>query len=597
MNKQLYKTLLDKTSLAYIFLEIIPQNNEYIKTKVLDYNDRFKKYFEITHSVLGVGLEETFDGLVLERLNHIITQAINSKEKKTTLKKDRYEYTVEAFNLDKNIVALIFKDKKKIIDKHININNDLDRSKLLLLNNLPGMVYRCKFDQDWTMEYVSDGSLELTGYSPESLLGNREISYNSIIVDEYRTKIWEKWENVVNEKALFKHEYPIKTKSDEIKWVYEQGQPIFDKDGKVTVLEGVIVDIDEQKERENEINYLTHYDVMTGVYNRRYYNLAIKKMDREEYLPLSIIIGDINGLKLINDAFGHEIGDNMIIRTAELLKNNIRNTDILSRTGGDEFAIFLPNTSNDVVQKVVDRITTDSMEINSDTNYPTMKISISLGFSTRESMNDSVEDTIKLAEDDMYKNKLFEHKSTHTNLVDSIKESLIKRGEESEESMWRLESLANHMITRLELNKDLREKLILLVAVHDIGKIAIDTEVLNKKDPLTPEEWKIIKKHPEMGYRIAMASIELAAVAEYILSHHERWDGKGYPEGLKGEEIPLLSRIVAIADAYDAMLTDKPYRKKLTKEQAQEELKKNAGTQFDPELVESFIITTKLADH
>ena len=596
MNKQLYKTLLDKTSLAYIFLEVIPQNNEYIKTKVLDYNDRFKKYFEITHSVLGVGLEEIFDGLVLERLNHIITQAINSKEKKTTLKKDRYEHKVEAFNLDKNIVALVFKDKKKIIDKHISINNDLDRSKLLLLNNLPGMVYRCKFDQDWTMEYVSDGSLELTGYSPESLLGNREISYNSIIVDEYRTKIWEKWENVVNEKGLFKHEYPIKTKSDEIKWVYEQGQPIFDKDGKVTVLEGVIVDIDEQKERENEINYLTHYDVMTGVYNRRYYNLAIKKMDREEYLPLSIIIGDINGLKLINDAFGHEIGDNMIIRTAELLKNNIRNTDILSRTGGDEFAIFLPNTSNDVVQKVVDRITMDSMEINSDTNYPTMKISISLGFSTRESMNDSVEDTIKLAEDDMYKNKLFEHKSTHTNLVDSIKESLIKRGEESEESMWRLESLANHMITRLELNKDLREKLILLVAVHDIGKIAIDTEVLNKKDPFTPEEWKIIKKHPEMGYRIAMASIELAAVAEYILSHHERWDGKGYPEGLKGEEIPLLSRIVAIVDAYDAMLTDKPYRKKLTKEQAMEELKKNAGTQFDPKLVESFVISTKIID-
>ncbi|HZK33610.1 MAG TPA: diguanylate cyclase, partial [Tissierellaceae bacterium] len=305
----------------------------------------------------------------------------------------------------------------------------------------------------------------------------------------------------------------------------------------------------------------------------------------------------INGLKLINDAFGHEAGDNMIIRTAALLKNSIRNTDILSRIGGDEFAIFLPNTASEVVQKIIDRIINDSMEINRNTSDPTMKISISLGSSTRKSINDSVEDTIKLAEDDMYKNKLFEHKSTHTNLVDSIKDSLIERGEESEESMWRLESLANHMITRLELNKDLREKLMLLVAVHDIGKIAIDTEVLNKKDPLTPEEWKIIKKHPEMGYRIAMASIELAAVAEYILSHHERWDGKGYPEGLKGEEIPLLSRIVAIVDAYDAMLTDKPYRKKLTKEQAVEELKKNAGTQFDPELVESFVVSTKFTDH
>ncbi|MDY0235194.1 MAG: diguanylate cyclase [Gudongella sp.] len=590
MNKQLYKSLLDKTSFAYIFLEVNLLEKDNLQINVLEYNEKFKKHFKVFDSDSSIRFEDIFEGVFLEKLIDCVILALNGKERKIAIRNDAYEYSVEAFYLDKNIVALVFKDRRKQSERR----TIRDRSKLLLLDNLPGMVYRCKFDHEWTMQYVSDGCKELTGYNPDSLIGNIEISYNEIILEEYRTEIWNLWNKIIEDKTVFKFEYPIQTKTGHIKWVYEQGQPIFDKNGKVTVLEGVIVDIDEQKNRENRINYLTYRDSMIGIYNRRYYNIAMKTVDSEEYLPLSVIIGDINGLKLINDAFGHEAGDNLIIKTAELLKGCIRNTDILSRTGGDEFAIFLPNTSNDLVRKVVERINDDCIIINNKTCDPTKKVSISLGYYTRELLCQPIDEIIKLAEDHMYKNKLFEHKSTHNDIINSIMSSLFGQNGEDKENFMRLKSIANYMATRLELNNEMRENLIVLLAVHDIGKIAIDTEVLNKEEPLTSEEWKIIKKHPEMGFRIAMASIELATIAEYILAHHERWDVKGYPDGLKQEEIPFLSRIIAIVDAYDAMLTDKPYKKKLTKEQAIEELKKNAGTQFDPKLVEEFVNSVEI---
>ena len=129
----------------------------------------------------------------------------------------------------------------------------------------------------------------------------------------------------------------------------------------------------------------------------------------------------------------------------------------------------------------------------------------------------------------------------------------------------------------------------MIATLHDIGKVGIDENILNKPGKLTRDEWREMKKHPEIGYRIAMASPELMSVAEFILSHHERWDGKGYPRGLKGKEIPTLARIIAITDAYDAMMTDRPYRKALSKEEALQEIRNNAGTQFDPEIAEAFV--------
>jgi HD-GYP domain-containing protein (c-di-GMP phosphodiesterase class II) len=136
----------------------------------------------------------------------------------------------------------------------------------------------------------------------------------------------------------------------------------------------------------------------------------------------------------------------------------------------------------------------------------------------------------------------------------------------------------------------------LFVTLHDLGKVGIDDRILTKPGRLTPEEWEEMKKHPEIGYRIAVSSPELAPIADLILSHHERWDGRGYPRGLEGENIPLLARILTIADAYDAMTEDRVYRNAMTKEDAIAEIKRNSGEQFDPVIVESFMKVVRQID-
>ena len=189
----------------------------------------------------------------------------------------------------------------------------------------------------------------------------------------------------------------------------------------------------------------------------------------------------------------------------------------------------------------------------------------------------------------MNKRKLFEKKSHHHTILSSIMDTMYARSQETEEHAERLAHISRLIGEKMDLPQESMDELQLFAMLHDIGKVAIDDRVLNKPGKLTKEEWDIMKKHSEIGYRIAMASPELESVAEYILCHHERWDGKGYPAGLKKEEIPLLSRILAFADAYDAMTVDRVYRKALTKQEAIEEIEKNVGKQFDPEIFKIFI--------
>ena len=214
---------------------------------------------------------------------------------------------------------------------------------------------------------------------------------------------------------------------------------------------------------------------------------------------------------------------------------------------------------------------------------------ISLGHATKTSEDESIDRVIKNAEDFMYKRKLLAHKSMHSTIISSMKATMFEKNQGTEEHAERLIRLTRMVGKKLGLNEDKQGELELLSTMHDIGKIGISDSIINKPGKLTKEEWVQMKKHPEIGYRIAMSTKELASIAEYIHCHHERWDGMGYPQGLKDEEIPLLSRIVSVVDSYDAMTQDRPYRKALSKEMAFAEIEDNAGTQFDPDVAKIFL--------
>ncbi len=361
--------------------------------------------------------------------------------------------------------------------------------------------------------------------------------------------------------------------------------------GKATGAVQIFRDISERRKKEEEINYITYHDQVTKVYNRAFFEKQKRTMEQEEYLPVSVIQGDINGLKLVNDAFGHAKGDELLREAADILRKYCRTTDFIMRVGGDEFTVLLPNTDYATANSIVKNIEADiyEREQKASSKAETFFISIALGAATRVDQTESLSTIINKADESMYKKKLLEKKSLHSSVLKSIKSTLEEKSHETEAHATRLVSLSKLIAVELELPIEKMYELELLASLHDIGKIGVSDQILNKPGALTEEEWIEMKKHPEIGYRIAFSTTELSGIARYILHHHERWDGSGYPQGLSGSSIPLLSRIIAVVDSFDAMCDQRSYNVVRTKEEALIEIEKNAGTQFDPQIADLFV--------
>lgn len=347
----------------------------------------------------------------------------------------------------------------------------------------------------------------------------------------------------------------------------------------------MLEDITQSKLAEKQIFYFSYHDQLTGLYNRRFYEEETEKLNKVENYPISVLIGDINGFKLFNDAFGHSQGDQLVVRVADIIRTLCRPGDILFRWGGDEFLVLLPGTDITEAAALANRIREDcAKEI-----FHDVAINISFGWDVKKEPGQTFAEVLKKAEDQMYKNKIVESQGLRGSIIKTVIHTLHEKSPREENHSQRVSTISQRIGKALKLPDMELSKLKAVGLLHDIGKIGIEDSILDKIGTLTNEEYGEIKKHPEIGYRILSASADMAEFAEITLSHHERWDGKGYPKGLRGEEIPLLSRIVSIADSYDAMTSDRPYRRALTKEEAARQILINAGSQFDAQIAHLFL--------
>lgn len=364
--------------------------------------------------------------------------------------------------------------------------------------------------------------------------------------------------------------------------------PIRDNHGQITGFVLVFRNISDRKRMEEQLRYLSYHDSLTGLFNRTFFESKMSGANDGNMTPIGLVLCDLDGLKLVNDTLGHERGDRLLIETAKLLDEQVRcyENGFAARIGGDEFAILLKNTTMNELAKLVANIRKAVSGYNdSNINLP---LSISVGYSLSAEATIQPLALFKEADDYMYREKLYRSQSTRSTIIQALMKVLETKDFVTEGHVMRLETLITSFVQDIGLPEQLVINLRLLAQFHDIGKVGTPDRVLFKPGPLNAEEQLEMERHSEIGHRIAQSIPDLIPIADLILKHHEWWNGKGYPLGLQGEAIPLECRILAIADAYDAMTSDRPYRKAMTEEAAHAELANNAGIQFDPQLIKEF---------
>ena len=446
--------------------------------------------------------------------------------------------------------------------------------------NLPGIILET--DIKGSITFINKKGIEMLGYTVEELeektiwqlvaIPGRPVDENEAQKFLFRSEDGSQEYNLIRKDQSF---LPVECHSSAIK----------NEKGKTIGFQCVLLDITPRKEYEEKIKYLSFHDKLTGLYNRAYFEEELVKLDSNRNLPLSIVMGDVNNLKMINDTFGHQHGDHLLSRIAEVLKSCFRRSDVISRWGGDEFSAILPYTTRETGIGIINRIKKECQR----RSTLTLPLSISFGIATKENSSENINAIVSEAESRMYRYKIFDRRASDSALIVSMKKALQQKKYDTEEYRQSYIDCATKFGETLKLEKTELNKLKLLSAICDIGKIAVSEDIILKKGWLSKEEWEEIKRHPEIGFRIARTSPELSNIANDILYHHEFWNGNGYPHKLKGEDIPLLSRIIHIVDAYQAMTNERPYRGAMSKEEAIEQLRSRRGSQFDPILTDKFI--------
>ena len=446
-----------------------------------------------------------------------------------------------------------------------------------LLNAIPDLVFVMDKNGTYLECFAKDESFSL--HHPLNSIVNKSVW--EMLPASSAANVMNTIEKVLKSKEIQIVEYSLKI-NGEVR--YLEARMVLYEEEKVMQ---IVRDMTDKKTAELEIYEMSVHDGLTGLYNRNYFETKFNEIKWEEQSNTAMVLCDLDGLKIINDTMGHDVGDLCLKEVAAAILKNFRESDLVTRIGGDEFAVIMKNTTAKEIDAIRQKLRKSLKTVK--VKNMELPISVSLGYSITDNPGKNQKMIFKEADDYMYREKLHQQLSVKSKIVTVLLRMLEARDFSTEGHCERLQDLVAKLAARVGQGEQEINDMILFAQFHDIGKVGISDAILFKPGKLDPLEYEEMKRHSEIGYRIASSLPDLIHIADWIYKHHEWWNGTGYPLGLKGYDIPVQCRILSIVDAFDAMTCDRPYRKAVSIEEALKELLNCAGKQFDPEYVDCFI--------